>query len=176
MSPRLHVDQATLDRCHEVKVNFEANMIPDYPVAEWELLEDKAEDTSRGMSVTWAPSDRRCDDECKDVLRWWMKHKNHFPFLRITAFAVNGFLAGSGGLECDIGSFKDIMRIIKTLSRGLYYQDSDARTLLDFPELTAIVIESKRSAQVRCHDSMIKRLLPGLYDQETVAMSALSRL
>jgi hypothetical protein len=34
----------------------------------------------------------------------------------------------------------------------------------------------KRSAQVRGHDSMIKRLLPGLYDQETVAMSVLSRL
>jgi hypothetical protein len=36
------VDQATLERYREVKINFEANMIPDYPVAEWELLEEKA--------------------------------------------------------------------------------------------------------------------------------------
>jgi hypothetical protein len=39
---RLAVDQATLERYREVKINFEANMIPNYPVAEWELLEEKA--------------------------------------------------------------------------------------------------------------------------------------
>jgi hypothetical protein len=61
------------------------------------------------MSLTWAPSDRRCDDEGKDVLSWWTNHKNHVPCLHITAFAVNGFLAGSGGLECDIGSSKGII-------------------------------------------------------------------
>jgi hypothetical protein len=55
--------------------------------------------------------------------------------------------------------------IIKTLPRGLYYQDSSARSLLDSPELPAIVMESERSAHVRCHDSIIKRLLPGLHDK-----------
>jgi hypothetical protein len=61
------------------------------------------------MTGMWECSDRRCDDEGKDVLSWWTKHKGHFPCLRVVAFAVNGFLAGSGGLECDIGSFKDII-------------------------------------------------------------------
>jgi hypothetical protein len=74
-----------------------------------EIAKDEIKRYRGGMSVTWASSDRRCDDEGKDVLSLRTKHKNHFPCLRKTAFAANGFLAGSGGFECDIGSFKDII-------------------------------------------------------------------
>jgi hypothetical protein len=61
------------------------------------------------MAGTWKYSDRICDEEGKDMLKWWTRHEQHFPCLRVVAFAVNGFLPGSGGLECDIGSFKDII-------------------------------------------------------------------
>jgi hypothetical protein len=61
------------------------------------------------MTETWNNTDRKCDEEGKDMLKWWTRYERHFPCLRVVAFAVNGFLAGSGGLECDIGSFKDII-------------------------------------------------------------------
>jgi hypothetical protein len=61
------------------------------------------------MAETWNNSDRKCDEEGKDILKRWTRHEQHFPCLRVEAFAVNGFLAGSGGLECDIGLFKDII-------------------------------------------------------------------
>jgi hypothetical protein len=36
------VDQATLARYNQLKINFQTNLIPNFPTAEWELLEDKA--------------------------------------------------------------------------------------------------------------------------------------
>jgi hypothetical protein len=48
------------------------------------------------------------------MLNWWTSHEQHFPCLRVVAFGVNGFLAGSGGLECDIGLFKDIITAKKS--------------------------------------------------------------
>jgi hypothetical protein len=47
--------------------------------------------------------------ECT-VIEWWCKWGcKDFPILSKVALAIFGVLPGSGGLECDIGGFKDVI-------------------------------------------------------------------
>ena len=48
----------------------------------------------------------RGDVEC---LKWWDKQVDEMPCLRMAAKALMGILSGSGGLELDIGGFKDVL-------------------------------------------------------------------
>ena len=45
----------------------------------------------------------------KEVLKWWDERKDRFPCLRLVVKSIHGMLAGSGALELDIGSFKDVI-------------------------------------------------------------------
>ena len=57
----------------------------------------------------------RTDKKAKEVrgdlecLKWWDKQADDMPCLRMAAKALVGILSGFGGLEFDIGGFKDVL-------------------------------------------------------------------
>ena len=40
-----------------------------------------------------------------DCLKWWDRHADNMPCLRMVIKSLLGMLSGSGGFELDIGSF-----------------------------------------------------------------------
>jgi hypothetical protein len=62
------------------------------------------------LSVTWKHSrSSRSLADCT-AIEWWCRHGcEDFPILAKVALAIFGILPGSGGLECDIGGFKDVI-------------------------------------------------------------------
>ena len=54
-----------------------------------------------------------------DCLKWWDCHANNMPCLRMVINSLLGMFSGSGGLELDIGSFRDITSKQGSLSPGL---------------------------------------------------------
>ena len=45
-----------------------------------------------------------------DLLKWWDTMEVSMPCLRLLVKCVHGMMAGSGALELDIGSFKDVVQ------------------------------------------------------------------
>jgi len=58
-----------------------------------------------------ARTDKRAKEVHGDLecLKWWDKQADDMPCLRMAAKALMCILSGSGGLELDIGGFKDVL-------------------------------------------------------------------
>jgi hypothetical protein len=62
------------------------------------------------LGVTWTHGrETRSLADC-NAIEWWCSWGSRdFPILAKVALAIFGILPGSGGLECDIGGFKDVI-------------------------------------------------------------------
>jgi len=67
------------------------------------------EEVERFLKIreTWPNDKRKCSYH--DFVKWWKNYEDQFYCLSLVARALAGVPPGSGGLECDIGSFKDII-------------------------------------------------------------------